>query len=949
MIRTGYSFNSAVGHLKDVMSRLVEIGWTVAPIADTNNTFAFVKWTKLAKKAGLRPVYGVELPISEHIGKKRQVLDWWTFLAKDSLRPLHDLIEEATDEMGLTYPSALAAKGVIKISGPAVRVDQLRPVDDFYMGLSPALPRALRKVSGFPKLAMNANRYPRETDLEFYRVLLGKFRSSSQTYPQHILSDQEWLAIMKDEEALSNRDRVLASCTAPLRKAKLIVPEKPLTLREMCEEGAKRLGVDLSNPVYAQRLDRELALIDEKQFEDYFYVIADLMDFARTRMIVGPARGSSCGSLVCYLLGITAIDPIPFNLLFERFIDTTRTDLPDIDLDFSDTNRHKIFEYIEQKYGYGRSARLGTVGRFLPRSVLSQAGVALRIPKWKIEKVLDNIIVRSSGDSRALQQLEDTLRERDAGQRLLKDHPEILIAAKMEGHPSVSSQHAAGIVLTQEPVREFVAVDAKTKCAMCDKKDAEELNLLKIDALGLTQLSIFERTLELIGRPPTSAARFLEQLPLDDVKAFNVLNAGHFAGIFQFMGSALKSLTRQVTITSISDIIAITALARPGPLASGGAQDWCNRKNGAEVTLPHPIFEPYLRDTLGVVMYQEQVMRIGREVGDLSWEDVTALRKAMSRSLGKEFFNQYGDRWKDAAEKKGVPRSVLDKVWDDLCAYGSWSFNASHAVAYGFVSYWCCWLKAHHPVEFAAATLDAESDPMRQIQLLRELKAEGIGYVAVDRERSETRWLPAGDTLIGPLTNIKGIGPRKVVEIMEHRRDGTELKPALKKLLDAAKTPIDSIYPVADRFAQLRHTLPFEITRDITPVIDIQPGFEGIVQTVAVAIRIVPRDENEEILIAKRGGRRAHGQTRYLNLFVQDDSDEIYCKISTRDFERLGLPVIEKGRKGKSLYILNGWVPRDFRMIQIRQITYVGDMDDDRRQSGSDLPEEAAAGSLAAN
>lgn len=952
MIRTGYSFRTAVGHLPEVISRLKEIEWKVAPIADRCSTFGFVKWTKLAKAAGLRPIYGVELGVTSALGEKKPTLDYWTFLATNSLRPLHDLVFLATSNPGrepsITYQQALATDGLIKISGErlpveAVAGDLFRSgPKDFFFGLSPATPKGLlrrAKEAGLAPVAMSSNVFPRAGDREFYRVALGK-RSGTQTYPQHILSDDEWREAVRwiatDDDmtqALLYRSMIFEGCEAELKTATMLIPEKPKTLRAMCEEGAKTLSINLREPIYKIRLDRELALIAEKKFEDYFYIIADMVNWAKARMVVGPARGSSCGSLVCFLLGITAIDPIPFKLLFERFIDTTRSDLPDIDLDFSDVRRQLVFDYAEEKYGSDRVARLGTVGMFQPRSALNQAGAALRIPRWQIEKVLDNIIIRSAGDSRALQQLEDTLKDTDVGRKLLAESPEMLIAGRMEGHPNNASQHAAGIVITEDPVMECVAVDARTKSAMCDKYDAESLNLLKIDALGLTQLSIFERTLALIGQPDVSG--WLEKIPLDDPLALDVLNKGHFAGIFQFMGGALQSLVKQIEVTSIHDMIAITALARPGPMVSGGATSWVKRKNGSErISYPHPLFEPYLNGTLGVVAYQEQVMEIGRNIGDLSWEDVTQLRKAMSKSLGKEYFNQYGDRWKKAAAKKGIPEETLTKVWDDLCAYGSWSFNLSHAVAYGMVSYWCCWLKAHHPIEFAAATLDAESDPSRQIALLRELKEEGIDYIAIDPELSSERWEPSTRenrrVLVGPLTNVKGFGSVAVQEILESRRSGEALKPSIAKRLAEAKTEIDTLYPVRDRIAALHPDLAaINIVTEPTAVIDVQCGVEGSVMILAVARRIAPTNENEPAKVAKRNGRVLYGPTQSLNMFFADDTDEIFCKIDRFIFERLGVPVVERGRAGKAIYAIKGTVPRDFRMIKVSAIRYLGDLTDD--------------------
>lgn len=1193
MIRTGYSFRKAYGHLDAVLKRTQEIGLSAAPIADYCSTFGFVRWSKLCAKAGIKPVYGVELAVSPNVGEKKPTVDHWTFIAKDSLQPLHELIGFATSnaarEPMLNYEQVkIYGKNLFKIAGERSRLDYFSPEDEVFIGLSPAVNKGYFKAvkaAGFQFVARSDNLYPTAQDKEAYRVALGR-RSVTQTYPQWILSDDEWRATVSAvaspediNQALANRNEILAASRATLVKAELLKPERTKTLRQLCEEGAAKLNCDLEDPVYAARLDREIKLIEEKGFDDYIFIIADMVSWAKERMIVGPARGSSCGSLVCYLTGITAIDPIPFGLMFERFVDVNRNDLPDIDIDFSDERRELVFNYAEEKYGFSHVGRLGTVSIFRPRSALNQAVASLAIPKWLVEKTLDGVIIRSGGDSRALQTLEDTLADTEMGRKLLTEYPEAKIAAQFEGHPVNSSQHAAGIVITEKPLTHYVAVNSHTRSIMCDKEDAEELNLLKIDALGLTQLSIFERTLELIGEEPKSG--WLERLPLDDQAAFDVLNRGHFAGVFQFMGGTLKSLTKQIHIDKLEDLVAITALARPGPMATGGAITWVKRRIGQEsVTYPHAAFEPYLKETLGIVTYQEDVLKIGREIGELSWEDVTQLRKAMSKSLGAEYFDQYGDKWKAGAAKKGIDPQLLDGIWRDLCAYGAWclsgntiiqnpypnqsrkanltikelyklhsnrridkpvvfslkdkktilpsklidvfysgkkqtfqlkvasgekiratkehrfltdelewkklghlkvgdkvvlvgktelterkkkkgigrggqnwwpllkdgkplfkrqvellkrrfkrcqrclsapyqethhingdhfdhaldnllpvcrschrhlhgpviahskgrgirfeqivsidkqqiedvydiqmptgnenflandfivhnSFNKSHAVAYGMVSYWCCWLKAHHPLEFAAATLDAEKDPVKQINILRELQEEGIDYVPVDAQHSGARWSimtreDGKKLLVGPLTQIKGIGPKNLIRILECRKKGEELPPKLESLINNARTEIDTLYPIADAIKKLHPDLSEKIVTRIAPIQEVQCGVNDEVVILGVAKKIAPKDENEDVNVKRRGGKRVAGPSAALNLFVADDKDEIFVKVDRFKFEKLGRPIVERGRAGNALYAIKGRCPPFFRMLTVTNTMYLGDIDDAIRLERSD-------------
>lgn len=1203
-IRTGYSFRAAVGLLPQIMARLVECNYPVAPITDRASTFGFVRWAKLAGKNNLKPVFGVELAVTKDstMREKKNSIDYWTFLAIDDISAVNKLVQLATSQFYfepiISYQQAASAEGVFKIAGYRSDLSQFTRNADLYIGLAPSCSKGYIRDAldrGHQLAACSDNKWtsPTRDDQLLYETIIGR-EASLQSYDQHIQTKDEWFASVKHkvdrsvaEQAMVNSLAILEQSTAQLKKSMLLTPEKPMTLRAMCEEGAKKLGCDLTDPIYAARLDRELAMIEEKQFEDYFYILSDICQWARGRMAVGCARGSSAGSLVCYLLSITTIDPILHKLIFERFIDLTRKDLPDVDVDFSDKHREEVFEYMSNKFGKDRVARIGSVALYKGPSALNEAGAALKVPRWKCNAVSDSLLKRSGGDARALDTLEDTMKSMPAGQDLLRDHPEMNIVTKMEGHPRHHSMHAAGIVLTSEPLLNYAAVDQRTGTLHCDKKDAEELNLLKIDALGLTQLSTFEYALELAGLDRLA----LESVPLNDTAAFKLLNDAKFCGIFQFNGMALQSIVKQFTVSEFNDIVAITALARPGPLASGNAHEWVRRKNGVhQASYPHQILEPYLSGTLGIVLYQEQIMEIGKHIGDLSWEDVSELRKAMSKSLGVEFFNKYGDRWKAGAIAKGIDAAVAGKFWDEMCHYGSWcisgdtqiklarrlnggrktltirelhqdfqngkmktlfslyddqrvrwqklssvssngfkecntysfsdgstvtctedhqflingiwkpikqsqvgdnfaissekgsrkhsrprpgnhqsgegtyrvaqegfpegenhpfwkngswyhfnqfrqqhkddpcedcsikkprmeahhndfnggqdrpedlswlccschhirhrlngdrlgkcerglttssikligvsysgivdtydismpthhnfvlandlithnSFNLAHAVSYGLISYQCLWLKSHFPFEFAAATLTNESDPDKQIMMLREMVQEGYDYIPIDAAKSTDKWtvgeVNGKRVLIGPFTNIKGVGAKTIEKIIQARKDGRTLPVAVLKLVNESTNRLGSLFPIGDAF---KRVLPnpaergFKKPRPIKSIEILSSDYE--VTVFCVLGKINPRDENEAVNVARRGGKiLVNEPTASLNLQLTDDTDTIFGKISRWDYDRLGKAIVDRGQTGKLLYVITGKVKGGkqsaFRMMKIESVTYIGEL-----------------------
>lgn len=681
--RTEYSFRKAYGPLDKVLDANDS---QFAGICDINGTWGHVAFEKACKKRGIKPIFGVELAcVDDAKTKEKQGVKWVKIIALDNrgLKRLYELVTEATHEDNFYYfprvdESILNKEGEGKI---VILTQEPLCVTSvpLYLELNPATqPHAISwaKKEGIKPIATSDNYYPRPEQKNAYEICIGSNAQDKAT-PIHILNEWEWsLAVAADDEFKNeavkwSRD-VADKADVQLPRAHLVEPPVDQTLREMCEEAAPKRNIDLTNQVYRDRLDRELMLIAEKEYEDYFFLIADLCKFAKQHMLVGPARGSSCGSLVCYLLEITEVDPIPYSLLFERFIDINRKDLPDIDIDFPDLKRDMIFEYLRTTYGTENVAQLGTVSRFKAKSTIDQVSMELQIPAWEVQDLKGAIIERSGGDSRAAFCIMDTFRDLEVGRRTLAKYPELGIAAELEAHARHSGRHAAGIVVTSQPVSWYCSVDQQTGAAMVDKKDAEELNLLKIDALGLRTLTVLEDCLEQIGWTVNDLLKH----PKDDMAAFEIINAGKFTGIFQFEGYALQSLCHQMKVDSFEDVVSITALARPGPLNSGMATEWLRRRNGEKsTTYDHPMLEPILNTSYGVVIYQENIMQVAREVGKMSWEDVSSLRKAMSKSLGKEFFDQYKVKFLSGAASNGFETEKATEFWDKINMFGSWAFN----------------------------------------------------------------------------------------------------------------------------------------------------------------------------------------------------------------------------------------------------------------------------------
>ena len=425
---------------------------------------------------------------------------------------------------------------------------------------------------------------------------------------------------------------------------------------------------------------------------------------------------------------------------------------------------------------------MGTVSRYKARSAISEVCKDLKMPTDDIILLKDNIIERALGEPRADLCIFDTFTDTRVGRQMMNKYPKLRNAVEMENHARHSGVHAAGVLVTQEPVSKYCAVSQYS--AQIDKKDAESLNLLKIDALGVRTLSVIQDVLDQVG---WSREKLLSY-DLEDQDAFDILNDKKYAGIFQFEGYALKKLTNEMKVRKFDDISAITSLARPGPLNSGGTAQYVKRRIGqTEVTYMHPLLEDITRETYGVIVYQEQVMLIARDVGKMSWEDVSALRKATSKSLGKEYMDKFFGQFKQGALEQGIPEQKIQEIWDNINTMGAYAFNKSHAVAYAMVSYYCCVLKSKFPLEFSAATLRNARDDEQTERVLQELKTGGYSYKQFDRYQSEVNWSVQDGQLIGGLTMIRGVGPKMAEDIVQRRKTNQILTPRQEELLSGKK------------------------------------------------------------------------------------------------------------------------------------------------------------------
>lgn len=926
-LRTGYTFKHVYGHIDKVISFAGD--QKVIGIADVANTFAHAGLEQKCKEAGIKSIFGVRINVVNNgalkVAPRGQFGPEYIFLAKNSegLKEIYKLLKISFDNF--YYRGQVSWHDIDKLTDNVIVIaENLQTLDHRidYIALTTTTPRMMLELD-IPKVAITNNYYCDATDKDVYEVLSAPRNTSNQTYPQFIMNERQFRAHFKDvpclDEAIKNTYVIAEMCNAVLNKAPMIKFNGVQNdIEYLCKLGAKAKGLNITEGLYAERYRMEIELIRERNFEDYFLVVADMIKKAKKKMLVGPSRGSSAGSLVCYLLSITEIDPIKYDLLFERFIDVNRKDLPDIDIDFPDDKRDSVIKQLIKDYGADKVKHIATISRLKAKSAIGEFAKSLRVPIHDTEELKNSIIERSGGDARAAMCIQDTFETIEIGKDFIKKYPSMMSVAKVENHPRHSGVHAAGIIVCNDPIENYAGVSTRDDTVMVDRFEAEYLNLLKIDVLGLRTLTILSECAAMVGM---SHHEFYT-LHLDDQKTFQIFNDMRLSGIFQFEGYSLALLTRRMGIQNFDDIVAITALARPGALYSGGAARYVEYRLGQK----DPVYigelhKKVTETTFGIVVFQEQILRICREIGKMSWTDVNKLRKALSKSLGEEFFSKYKEKFMAGSAENGYSAADAETIWGELCYGGNYAFNKSHAVAYGLVSYWTAYMKAHHPLEFTVANLNNAKDNESALKILRDaVTVEKLKYLPIDPDVSTDRWSINGDTIVGPLTNVDGIGPMNAKKIMSCRAYKVPLPTGLILRLINPKTFFDILYPTRHYWGKLiDNPSKYGLQGKIVTMETILG--EGEYMFIGKLIGKNVRDLNEYVNVTKRGGKLIEGAHLELTIKLEDDTDTLMCSVNRYIYEDIGREIAEHAVIDQDWFLVRGKIKGEkSRYIQIQHI-----------------------------
>lgn len=832
-VHTEYSMLDGAARISELLERVKSLGMSSCAITDHGVMYGAIPFYKKATELGVKPIIGVEayqannsrfdrksnreqspyhivLLAMNQVGYRNlmEVVSK-SFLEGYYYKPRIDLEILEQHSEGLLGLSAClqgeiarrlnndeqeeaerAAERFIKIFGEGkffieLMNNGIREQEEVNLKLND-----LAKNKGIPVVATNDVHYVNKEDAKFHDALIciqtGKKltdddRLKFDTAEFYLKSEEEMRESLKGfEESIDNVKTVIDMCNVEIEFGKILLPKYEVPeehnldtyLKKLVYEGAKRrYGKELSGET-VERIDFELGVIKDMGFSGYFLIVRDFVENARKMGVsVGPGRGSATGSIVSYALNITSVDPMRHGLLFERFLNPSRKQMPDIDIDFNDEKRHLVIDYVVQKYGASHVAQIITFSKMAARAAIKDSGRIFNKEYGEVDRVAKMIPEGPKVSiTEALNSSNEFLNEYENNESV----KEIIDTARgLEGLVRQDSIHAAGLVISDEKLTNYIPLQRKGEDAEAvtqyDMNAVSQLGLLKVDMLGLRTLTVIDHALENISSNRETEID-IDAIPLDDERTFEMLRKGDTMGVFQLESDGMRNLLKDLKPTEFEDIITLLALYRPGPLGSGMVKDFCDIKNGKkEVDCLHEKLIPILKETYGIIVYQEQVMKIAVVMAGFSMAEADILRGAISKSK-KDVVEEMRIKFIKGSSERGYDKYLSEKIFGLIVHFGSYGFNKSHSAAYAYLSYRCAYLKAHYPVEFLASLLTSVMNKKDKVPFyIDHCRRSGINILPPDVNESYRGFTAVGKTIRFGLNAVRNLGENAVESILKAR------------------------------------------------------------------------------------------------------------------------------------------------------------------------------------
>ena len=831
-VHTEFSLLDGAARIKDLVARAKELGMKHLAITDHGVMYGTIDFYKECKKQGIKPIIGCEVYLAPGSRKERQEVNGTKYyhlillaenqtgyknlvklvslaniegmyykprVDKELLRQYHEGIICLSACIAGDVPQALIQNNKEKADRLVREYVDIFGKDNYFLEIqNHGLPEERTANAGLIELAekyglglaaTNDSHYVRREDSEFHDILLciqmsktvddpDRMRFNSDDY--YLKSPEEMAALFPEyPEALSNTVKIAERCQVDFEFGHIQLPYYPIPeaykddeayLRALCEKALPSRYAEVTEEV-SQRLEYELSIIHRMGYDSYFLIVWDFINHSREQGIsVGPGRGSAAGSIVAYLLGITNLDPLKYDLLFERFLNPERVTMPDIDIDFCYIRREEVIDYVKERYGYDHVAQIVTFGTMAAKGAVRDVGRALGMSYAQVDaiaKLIPNELKMTLDKAmKASTEFRHIYESSEEARRLID------FARKVEGLPRHSSTHAAGVVIAKHPLTDYlpVSVSEGTLVTEFDKDHVEELGLLKMDFLGLRTLTVISDTLNNI-KATRGETVDINAIPLEDELTSKMLCEGRTGAVFQMESSGMTNLVKDLAPKNFADLIPTVALYRPGPLGSGMVDDFIGGRHGRKkVTYMHPLLEPILKETFGVVLYQEQVMQIVQVLAGFSLGQADLLRRAMGKKKHEILMAQKENFLKGCAENH-IDAELANTIFDLLTHFADYGFNKSHSAAYALVAWQTAYLKAHYPAEFMAAMLTSVMDNANKVPVYIELAHRmGIKILPPDINASDIMFgVDKKDIRFG-LAAVRNVGENAIKAIMAARR-----------------------------------------------------------------------------------------------------------------------------------------------------------------------------------